>query len=52
VFVRSMENIQKSGGEFLAKEKTRLNGLLENKATTQKKKDGKSRREGEGELKR
>jgi hypothetical protein len=41
VFVRSMEHIKKTGAEFLTKEKARLSGLLENKATTQKKKDGK-----------
>ncbi len=39
-FVRSMENIKKTGAEFVTKEKARLKTLLDNKATAQTKKDG------------
>jgi len=44
VYTRAFENIQKQGAGYVEKEKTRLNGLIDAKATTQAKKDEFSRR--------
>jgi len=44
VYTRTLENIQKQGVAYVEKEKTRLKGLIDAKATTQAKKDEFSRR--------